>query len=80
MGKYWEKENPAIRKSWKNVMKIYREQGKIQVFPRVNGSKYGIGRGATLDLEGFETTELNDLKYLINEAIQCQLNKKEQVN
>lgn len=68
MAKYWEAESPVIRKSEKNVVKVFREQGKVQVFPRVEGSRHGIGRGATLDLEKFAPDELHELKFLIVEA------------
>ncbi|WP_203334663.1 hypothetical protein [Planococcus beigongshangi] len=76
MTKYWEVENPVIKKSEKNVIKVYREQGKVQVFPRVEGSKHGIGRGVTLDLEKFHPNELFELKALIVEAFNHQIHRK----
>jgi hypothetical protein len=75
MAKYWEAENPIIKESSKNVVKIYRNQGKVQVFPKVEKSRHGIGRGATMDLEVFHISDLLDLKTLISEAIDNQINK-----
>lgn len=76
MAKYWELEEPVIKKSEKNVVKVFAEQGKLQVFPRVNNSKYGIGRGVTLDLEDFQLDELKELQSLIKHALEHQIEKK----
>jgi hypothetical protein len=75
MAKYWDIENPIIKESSKNVVKVYRNQGKVQVFPKVENSRHGIGKGATMDLEDFYISDLLDLKILINEAIDNQINK-----
>ncbi|MEI2364624.1 hypothetical protein [Niallia circulans] len=75
MPKYWEVEKPTIKESSKNVVKVYRNQGKVQVFPIVEKSKHGIGRGVTIDLEVFHISDLLHLKNLINEAIDNQINK-----
>ena len=60
----------------KNVIKIFCEQGKIQVFPRVDSTKHGIGRGATMDLIEFNLEELSDLKRLINEVFNYQMQQR----
>lgn len=75
MAKFWELEEPIIKKSEKNVVKIFRKQGRIQVFPRVDSSRYGIGRGATLNLETFHLADLLELKSFIDEAFHNQINK-----
>ena len=36
MGKYYELDKPIVIKSIKNVVRIYMDQGKVQVFPRVD--------------------------------------------
>lgn len=48
------------------------EDGKIQVFPRVDSSRHGIGRGTTLDLESFINDQLKEIQELINIAIERQ--------
>ncbi|TWT25306.1 hypothetical protein [Planomicrobium sp. CPCC 101110] len=75
MTKYWEAERPVVKKSEKNVVKVFREQGKVQVFPRVEGSRHGIGRGAILDLVKFAPDELLELKSLIVEAFNQQIHR-----
>lgn len=71
--KYYELETPEILTSEKNVIKIYKDHGKLQVFPRVSNTKHGIGRGSTLDLNSLDVTSLTDLKMLLNEAIDYQI-------
>lgn len=70
--KYYELETPIIVKSEKNVVKLFKEHGRFQVFPRVLNTKHGIGRGATLDLTLLDEETLKQLKLLMNEAIEYQ--------
>lgn len=74
--KYWEVETPVEITSEKNVVKVYEENGKIQVFPRVKSAKFGIGKGATLDLETMELSELQSIQELLNSAIDKARNEK----
>ena len=74
--KYYELETPTIIKSEKNVVKIFKEHGKFQVFPRVLNTKHGIGRGATLDLALLDEETLKQLKSLLNKAIEFQLHER----
>jgi hypothetical protein len=67
--KYWEVETPVEITTEKNVIKVYVENGKVQVFPRVASSKYGIGKGATVDLETMTEQELTQFQELISQAI-----------
>lgn len=71
--KYWEVETPKVIEGEKSVAKIYTENGKIQVFPKVPNTKHGIGRGATLDLETMDVDALMELKKQIEVAIMTQL-------
>jgi hypothetical protein len=73
VNKYWENETPIEVKGEKSVAKIYLEAGKIQAFPVVANSKYGIGKGATIDLETMSVEQLLDLREAINKAIDTQL-------
>lgn len=77
--KYWEVESPVILETEKNVVKVYSENGKVQVFPRVKGTAHGVGKGATIDLETMEVHELLELKELIGKAIDSQLTIEEEV-
>jgi hypothetical protein len=56
-------------------VKVYVEQGKIQVFPRVLGTKHGVGRGATIDLEVMEKDEIEQLSQYIKQAITNQIHQ-----
>lgn len=71
--KYWETETPVEIKGSKSVAKVYPENGKIQVFPVVANSRFGIGRGATLDLTSFSVEDLKALQAEIGKAIDKQL-------
>lgn len=73
MGRYYELEEPTVIKSNKNVVKIYMKYGKVQVFPRVENTKYGIGKGATVDLESMDLKDLLHLRELFNKAIDFQI-------
>ena len=73
--RYWELEQPIIYSSDKNVVKVYMNQGKIQVFPSVPSSKYGIGRGATLDLHSFSNERLIDLRESIMKIFENTISK-----
>lgn len=73
MNKYWENETPIEVKGEKSVAKVYVEAGKIQAFPVVPNSKYGIGKGATIDLESMTVEQLKELREAVNKAIDGQL-------
>ena len=75
MRKYYELEEPIVIKSIKNVIKIYMDHGKVQVFPRVDKSKYGIGRGATIDLENMELEDLFLLRDMLNKTFDSQIER-----
>jgi hypothetical protein len=71
--RYFEKETPSIIKIKKNVIRIYQENGKIQIFPRVESAKYGVGKGVTICLECMDIRELSTLRDLVNQAIKTWL-------
>lgn len=77
--KYWEVETPTIFESEKNVVKVYKENGKIQVFPKVPGTAHGVGKGATIDLETMSVEQLMELRELVVNAILEQLTTEEEV-
>lgn len=71
--KYYELETPIIIESEKNVVRIFKEYGKFQVFPRVSKTKHGVGKGATLDLALLDEETLKQLKSSLNQAIEYQI-------
>lgn len=71
--KYWEVEVPQELTTEKNVVKVYPENGKIQVFPRVTNTAYGIGKGATVDLETMSEEEVKQFVELVNQAVAARL-------
>lgn len=73
VAKYWEVETPIEVKGEKSVAKVYVEAGKIQAFPVVPNTKYGIGKGATIDLESMSVEQLQQLREAVNKAIDAQL-------
>lgn len=75
MKRYYELEEPIMIKSRKNVVNLYMEHGKVQVFPRVDNTRHSIGRGATIDLETMEIQSLTKLQELLNRTIDLQLEK-----
>jgi len=75
--KYWEVETPVEISTEKNVVKVYSENGKVQVFPKVSNTKYGIGKGATVDLEIMTLEELAEFRELVNKAIDMQVKERE---
>lgn len=78
MGKYYEMEAPIVIKSIKNVLKIYLNHGKFQVFPRVDNTKHGIGKGATIDFEVLDLEDLIYLRDIFNQSVELQLKRGEQ--
>lgn len=67
--KYWEREQPKIVVLGKNVFKVFLENGKIQVYPKVDTAPNGVGRGSTIDLENMSLNDLSMLNQLINYAV-----------
>lgn len=67
--RYWEREKPKIVVLGKNVFKLFLENGKIQVYPKVDSAPNGVGRGATIDLERMKEDELNHFISIIGYAI-----------
>jgi hypothetical protein len=67
--RYWETETPEVMAVGKTVLKVFRKNGKIQVYPRVQGSPNGVGRGATIDLEKMSAAEREKVKTLLLETI-----------
>lgn len=72
--KYWETETPKVVVTEKNEVRAFNEAGKIQVYPRIQSGR-GIGRGATIDLDGCTTEELLQIKELIDDVIATKLGK-----
>lgn len=70
--KYWETETPKVVVTEKNEVRAFNEAGKIQVYPRISSGR-GIGRGATIDLEGCTMEELEQIKELIDNVINIKM-------
>lgn len=71
--KYWELEKPVELSTEKNVIRVFMENGKVQIFPKVAGTAHGIGKGASADLEMMTIEELEQFRLLINQAIETQI-------
>jgi hypothetical protein len=67
--KYWEREKPKVVVLGKNVLKLFLENGKIQVFPKVDTAPNGVGRGSTIDLEHMNKKDLENLIHVIQYAV-----------
>lgn len=67
--KYWERESAKIIPLGKNVFKLFTENGKIQIYPKVDTAPNGVGRGSTIDLEHMTSDELQKLVQIIQYAI-----------
>lgn len=73
--KYWEVEKPEVFQSDKNEVRIFKDHGKIQIYPRIERSASGLGRGATIDLESMTEEELEQLYGMVNSAIKAKLER-----
>ncbi|MEC0276853.1 hypothetical protein [Peribacillus frigoritolerans] len=67
--KYWLNEEPHILSTEKNEIRFFEQHGKLQVFPKVESSKSGIGRGATINFEGLDMTDIESLVDGMNSII-----------
>ena len=67
--KYWETETPVIMSTSTNEIRVYPENGKIQVYPKVDNAPRGIGRGATIDLAGMTRKQVDELEKQVVAAI-----------
>lgn len=67
--KYWETEEPTVIQTEKTIIKFYFENEKVQIFPVIPKTAYGVGKGVTIDLSTMETAELQELHEAFNKAI-----------
>jgi len=67
--KYWELEKPLIQSNQHNDIRFYQKHGQVQVYPVVPSAPRGIGRGATIDLNGMTDNELDAFEANILKAI-----------
>lgn len=77
--KYWELEKPVELSTEKNVIRVFMENGKAQIFPKVAGTAHGVGKGATVDLEMMTIEELEQFRLLINQAIETQVASRKEI-
>lgn len=77
--KYWELEKPVELSTEKNVIRVFMENGKVQIFPKVAGTAHGIGKGASADLEMMTIEELEQFRLLINQAIETQVASRKEI-
>lgn len=66
---YWELEAPAVTRLGNNEFRYYKNARKLQVFPVVLNSAYGIGKGATIDLAAMSEKELDKMFSFFEMAI-----------
>jgi hypothetical protein len=67
--KYWEREKAKVVPLGKNVFKLFPENGKVQVYPKVETAPNGVGRGSTIDIEGMSSTEHEQFIQIMQYAI-----------
>lgn len=67
--KYWEREQAKVIPLGNNVFKLFTENGKIQVYPKVVSAPNGVGRGSTIDIEHMSKEECEKLLQIIQYAI-----------
>jgi hypothetical protein len=71
--KYWEYETPTVIRTEKNELRIFAQHGKVQVYPIVEGTAHGIGKGATINFDTFTKDELaqfrSKLVNLVNRGV-----------
>lgn len=67
--RYWEREQPQVLRTKKNELRFFPEHGKIQVYPRIEGTPHGVGRGVTINLEDEEPEVLMELASKFQETI-----------
>ena len=67
--KYWEREQAKVVVLGRNVIKLFVQNGKIQVYPKVEGARNGVGRGSTIDLEHMNEKEMLQLLQVIQFAV-----------
>lgn len=72
---YWRRETPVELTFEKNVIRFFRDHGKIQVFPRIESGR-GIGRGATINLDSMTHEELKELKKAFLETVNLAIRNR----
>jgi hypothetical protein len=75
--KYWEVEKPQVMKTGKNEFRLFADNGKLQVYPRIQTTATGVGRGTTVDLSTMSVEELQRLYTFLEHAIDSQIAKQE---
>jgi hypothetical protein len=58
VNKYWEKETPVIKDFGGTQLRLYRNAKKLQIFPLLPNTKYGVGKGVTVDFEEMTPEEV----------------------
>ena len=74
--KYWELEDPKEFTLGINHFKQFEEHGKLQVYRVKEGTKRGITKGCTIELDQMSDDELNKLKELVVAAIDTELSNR----
>lgn len=67
--KYWETETAKVLKTEKNEIRVFQENGKIQVYPLVPSAPNGVGKGSTIDIQSMSPAELYELEALLMNTI-----------
>lgn len=67
--KYWEREKAKVISLGQNVFKLFTENGKVQVYPKVDTAPNGVGRGSTIDLEHMTPADMEKLIQTIQYAV-----------
>lgn len=74
--RYWENEKPSVFNFGRNQFRHYPKAGKLQVYPKVENSPHGVGRGATIDLREMTVEELEQLKIIVDMAVTLEIAKE----
>ncbi|HZW82056.1 MAG TPA: hypothetical protein VFF14_01365 [Candidatus Deferrimicrobium sp.] len=75
MNKYWEKEVAVTKNFGKNQIRVYAVNGKVQVYPLAPNLKYGVGSGATIDIESMSYDEAEEMLALIQVAVKTHFGR-----
>lgn len=70
--KYWTLEEPVVLKTTKNEIRFFNQHGKIQVYPKIDSGR-GIGKGATINLDGFSQEDIETFKSNYTEMTKTEI-------
>lgn len=70
--KYWELEEPTVITTTKNEIRFFPQYGKVQVYPKIETGR-GIGKGATINFDGFTNGDVEKFKELYTQLSEVEV-------